>query len=193
MAHGNSSAAPSSIAAAQTINDPELLRPVKDPPSGSQNPVSRNMPADPACNTPMAAAEVEHVGKPINTTGMTSQLIVPQGGAIPNYKGILKERLEKIYHRKDCIDFKLIHVDGPKHCQKWFMEIFVMGVKVGEGCGRSKKRAQQDAARDALEKEERGELVLPTAPNSEHKDDGIEAKRSAEESGSVEPQKKAKI
>ena len=47
----------------------------------------------------------------------------------------------------------LVHSeDGPDHCKMFSVEVCVTGESIGRGSGRSKKEAQQMAARDALQR-----------------------------------------
>ncbi|WP_298272549.1 ribonuclease III [Geobacter sp.] len=46
--------------------------------------------------------------------------------------------------------YRLLAVSGPPHDQRFTVAAFVGGEKVGEGCGRSKKEAEQEAAREGL-------------------------------------------
>jgi len=42
--------------------------------------------------------------------------------------------------------------EGPEHCKVFSVEVIVTGQKLGQGCGFSKKEAQQMAAKDALQR-----------------------------------------
>lgn len=47
----------------------------------------------------------------------------------------------------------LVHAEeGPDHCKVFSVEVYITGERVGWGQGRSKKEAQQRAARDALQR-----------------------------------------
>ncbi len=48
--------------------------------------------------------------------------------------------------------YEVLSEEGPDHDKMFKVAVFVDGVKVGEGGGRSKQTAQQEAAREALEK-----------------------------------------
>ncbi len=46
--------------------------------------------------------------------------------------------------------YRLINELGPDHDKTFEIQLFIAGKKVGEGIGKSKKQAEQDAAQDAL-------------------------------------------
>lgn len=48
--------------------------------------------------------------------------------------------------------YRMTGESGPDHCKVFGAEVLVDGRALGEGSGRSKKEAEQNAARDALEK-----------------------------------------
>lgn len=48
--------------------------------------------------------------------------------------------------------YRMTGESGPDHCKVFTAEVLVDGRALGEGSGRSKKEAEQNAARDALEK-----------------------------------------
>ena len=48
--------------------------------------------------------------------------------------------------------YRMTGESGPDHCKVFSAEVLVDGRALGEGSGRSKKEAEQNAARDALEK-----------------------------------------
>ncbi len=49
--------------------------------------------------------------------------------------------------------FKVIRSEGPDHCKEFEVEVWVRGQPMGRGRGTSKKEAEQNAAREALERE----------------------------------------
>ena len=67
-----------------------------------------------------------------------------------DYKTALQERVQQ---KKDqSITYRLIGESGPDHDKSFQVEVLLNGQVVGTGEGSSKKRSEQDAARDALEK-----------------------------------------
>lgn len=66
-----------------------------------------------------------------------------------DYKTALQERVQQ--KRNQILTYVLVKESGPDH-DKWFeVEVLLNGQLLGEGAGTSKKRAEQDAARVALE------------------------------------------
>ena len=50
------------------------------------------------------------------------------------------------------LSYALVGQSGPDHDKQFDVEVSLNGAVVGKGTGRSKKRAEQDAARVAIEK-----------------------------------------
>lgn len=67
-----------------------------------------------------------------------------------DYKTALQERVQQ--KRNQVLTYTLIGESGPDHDKHFQVEVCLNGAVVGLGDGSSKKRAEQDAARDALEK-----------------------------------------
>ena len=66
-----------------------------------------------------------------------------------DYKTALQELVQQ---KKDqLLNYRLAGESGPDHDKKFVVEVFLNGQGVGQGIGSSKKRAEQDAARVALE------------------------------------------
>lgn len=68
---------------------------------------------------------------------------------IIDYKSDLQE---KVQSEKRSLDYKLISKDGPDHNPKFKVHVLLDGIVMGEGIGKSKKDAEQNAAKAALEK-----------------------------------------
>ncbi len=67
-----------------------------------------------------------------------------------DYKTALQELVQK--KRNQTITYELVSESGPDHDKSFTVELRLNGKKIGEGTGSSKKRAEQDAARVALNK-----------------------------------------
>lgn len=89
------------------------------------------------------------------------------GAALGNYKSALQERLQGA--RAGTPVYSLKSESGPPHRRKFLIEVSVKGEAGGagealaRGTGSTKKRAEQDAARRALQRLEAAEANLPTA------------------------------
>ena len=66
-----------------------------------------------------------------------------------DYKTALQELVQRTPGRT--ITYQLVEETGPDHCRGFVMEVSVDGQAAGRGEGRSKKEAEQAAARAALE------------------------------------------
>ena len=66
-----------------------------------------------------------------------------------DYKTMLQEMVQQ--KRNQVLSYTLVGETGPDHEKKFVIELTLNGVVVGRGEGTSKKRAEQDAARVALE------------------------------------------
>jgi ribonuclease-3 len=67
-----------------------------------------------------------------------------------NFKGELKELAERVYGEQ-CVHYNLLEKEGTQHEPIFVMEVCVNGDKIATGRGVSKKKAGQEAARNALE------------------------------------------
>ena len=86
---------------------------------------------------------LEHMGDII------SQAI--QGKIMRDYKTQLQELIQK--DNKENINYKLVDQLGPDHDKTFKMNVFLGEKLIGTGIGKSKKEAEQEAAKDAMEKE----------------------------------------
>ena len=67
-----------------------------------------------------------------------------------DYKTQLQELVQQ--KKNQALSYTLVGQSGPDHDKKFDVEVSLNGTVVGSGCGSSKKRAEQDAARAAIEK-----------------------------------------
>ena len=67
-----------------------------------------------------------------------------------DYKTKLQELVQQ--KKNQVLSYQLVCQSGPDHDKKFDVEVFLNGKTVGFGSGSSKKRAEQDAARQAIEK-----------------------------------------
>ena len=66
-----------------------------------------------------------------------------------DYKTALQELVQK--KKEQTLSYELIGESGPDHDKRFTVAVYLNGQAVGKGIGSSKKRAEQDAARSALE------------------------------------------
>ncbi len=67
-----------------------------------------------------------------------------------DYKTALQELVQR--RPESSVSYRLLRESGPAHCRVFEMEVSVDGSPVGRGEGRTKKEAEQMAARSALKK-----------------------------------------
>ena len=67
-----------------------------------------------------------------------------------DYKTALQEMVQQ--KKNQVLSYALVGQSGPDHDKQFEVEVSLNGTVVGKGTGRSKKRAEQDAARAAIEK-----------------------------------------
>lgn len=67
-----------------------------------------------------------------------------------DYKTALQELVQQ--KKNQVLAYTLVGQSGPDHDKQFDVEVALNGTVVGKGTGRSKKRAEQDAARTAIEK-----------------------------------------
>lgn len=66
-----------------------------------------------------------------------------------NYKSAFQEKVQKM---GKTFAYKLVGEEGPSHDKTFHVKVYVDGRSLSEGWGKSKKAAEQEAARQALEK-----------------------------------------
>jgi len=66
-----------------------------------------------------------------------------------DYKTRLQEEVQK--QKDKVIEYKLIGEEGPVNNKTFYVEVLVNNKKIGEGNGKSKKEAEQKAAKEALQ------------------------------------------
>lgn len=67
-----------------------------------------------------------------------------------DYKTALQELVQQKKHQT--ISYTLIGESGPDHSKQFSVQVALNGKTVGEGCGTSKKRAEQEAAHAAIQR-----------------------------------------
>ncbi len=88
---------------------------------------------------------------------------VIEKGYTSDYKSALQEKLQQKSNHKtvesnpetivaDDIKYNVIKEEGPAHDKTFYVEITVKGERLGEGVGKNKKEAEQQAAKMVLEK-----------------------------------------
>ena len=73
-----------------------------------------------------------------------------------DYKSILQESVQT---GKRSLEYKLISEEGPSHNKKFTVEVVIDGIVYGKGTSHSKKSAEQIAAKDALNKAQKGMIT----------------------------------
>ena len=73
----------------------------------------------------------------------------PKVSFFNDYKSALQEYVQA---EQDSISYKLISESGPSHDKSFKMAVVIDGIVYGEGVGSSKKEAEQEAAKVALDK-----------------------------------------
>ena len=66
-----------------------------------------------------------------------------------DYKTALQEKVQQ--KKNQVLSYHLTGEEGPDHDKRFLVEVLLNGSPIGTGTGTSKKRAEQDAARVALE------------------------------------------
>ena len=68
---------------------------------------------------------------------------------IKDYKSTLQEYVQSF---KNTISYELINEEGPAHDKTYTVKVLMDGITLGVGVGKTKKEAEQNAAKEALEK-----------------------------------------
>ena len=66
-----------------------------------------------------------------------------------DYKTALQELVQQ--KKNQVLTYSLVGESGPDHDKQFFVEVSLNGRVIGKGVGGSKKKAEQDAARDAMQ------------------------------------------
>jgi ribonuclease III len=72
------------------------------------------------------------------------------GSGMGDFKSVLQELLQA--RRQGQPDYRTTGETGPDHRKRFFVEVRVAGTTLAEGEGRTRKHAEQDAARQAIDK-----------------------------------------
>ena len=81
---------------------------------------------------------------------LKDSLSQPPGGHLGDYKTTLQETVQQ--RGSESVSYKIMQEFGPDHNKRFIAGVFYRGRLLGQGEGRTKKEAEQQAARIALEK-----------------------------------------
>lgn len=85
--------------------------------------------------------------------GIVTRLILPKLATVVNTHDYKTELQELVQRKRDQIlSYELIDEHGPDHCKEFSVRVLLNGDEVGRGVGTSKKRAEQAAASQAIQK-----------------------------------------
>lgn len=99
----------------------------------------------------IAAAYLDGGGKAVQ--GIVKRLIFPMLAKVLNTHDYKTELQELVQRKRDqALFYEMIGEQGPDHCKEFSVRVLLNGVEVGRGVGTSKKRAEQAAAAQAIEK-----------------------------------------
>lgn len=82
--------------------------------------------------------------------------VVQSGGLKTDYKTQLQELVQK--KSENTLGYRILQESGPDHSKTFVAGVSFQGIQWGQGSGRTKKEAEQDAARHAMEKLLSGEI-----------------------------------
>lgn len=80
---------------------------------------------------------------------LPERMDVKKVSEMSDYKTALQEIIQK--NREEKIEYVLVDESGPDHAKAFTVEVHLNSNVVGRGVGKSKKQAEQSAAREALE------------------------------------------
>ncbi len=90
-----------------------------------------------------------------NMLGETVKKIVANG-IIFDYKTYLQEITQKAF---SCLpEYVIVKEEGEEHNKTFYCDVYINSVKYGSGCGKSKKEAEKNAAREAVKKLEKRDV-----------------------------------
>ena len=91
---------------------------------------------------------MEHARKFV-LTFVTDALIHDTAALFKDYKTMLQEIVQKNPEEK--VTYELVEESGPDHNKRFVVEVHLNSNVIGRGIGTSKKNAEQQAAKEALE------------------------------------------
>ncbi len=80
---------------------------------------------------------------------MPDNIISKKKDSNEDYKSILQEIIQR--NPEENIEYRLVDESGPDHDKKFTVRVMLNSNVIGEGTGKSKKNAEQTAAKEALE------------------------------------------
>lgn len=83
-----------------------------------------------------------------NFKPLLNQII--QTGILKDYKSLLQEKTQAETSQAPL--YKIVKEEGPEHNKTFTVNVLVQGVAIAQGKGKSKQKAEEDAAKKALEK-----------------------------------------
>lgn len=69
---------------------------------------------------------------------------------LKDYKSMLQEAMQAEY--RESVQYRVVDEKGPPHFKTFYVEVSFNDIILGKGSGKSKKEAEQNAAKDALRK-----------------------------------------
>lgn len=85
--------------------------------------------------------------------GIVTRFILPMLSKVIKTHDYKTEFQELVQQKRDqVVTYELVSERGPDHCKEFTSRVLLNGVPVGEGTGSSKKRAEQVAAGQAIER-----------------------------------------
>ena len=91
-------------------------------------------------------------GKSITLSLLSDKIELAVAGKLRHdYKTMLQEKLQEKNHDQK-IKYNTISESGPDHNKTFTVEVVIGSRRLGQGTGKSKAKAEQEAARDALSK-----------------------------------------
>lgn len=79
---------------------------------------------------------------------MPDDIVLENNDILSDYKTILQEIIQQ--NPEERVIYKLVDEDGPDHCKLFTVNVCLNSNVIGEGKGKSKKQAEQMAAKEAL-------------------------------------------
>ncbi len=89
----------------------------------------------------------------IEAQKIVEALFIPYLNEVLKYKDYKSLLQEKLQSEKRTIKYDIVREEGPANDKTFESVVYMDDILMGRGVGRSKKEAQQNAAKDALEKE----------------------------------------
>ena len=86
---------------------------------------------------------------------MSNHIVLPYKDIVLKFKDYKSTFQEKVQADKRTLHYEIVHEEGPANDKTYEAVVYMDDILMGRGRGKTKKEAEQNAAKEALKKEAR--------------------------------------